>query len=145
MTYQKSLAYKKCITGPGSCYAAVSSKKNAMDEIEILKEKLVGNFYSRFSAGDKFDLYFDQFWLIAQNVVAPDEKQLNDTLFSKYPPANEAIDKEDIAKTVIISSTLRKNITGVALGSDSTLELVFENGVTLQFPTNTEIVDWHWQ
>ena len=115
-----------------------------MDAIEILKEKLVGNFYSRFSVGDTFDIYFDQFWLIAQNVVAPDEKQLNDMLFSKYQPANEAIDKEDIAKTVIISSTLRKNITAVSLGSDSALKLVFENGVTLQFPTNTEIVDWHW-
>jgi len=115
-----------------------------MDAIEILKEKLVGNFYSRFSAGDTFDLYFDQFWLIAQNVLTPDEKQLSDLLFANYPPANEAIDKEDIAKTVIISSTLRKNIVGVSLGSDSTLELDFENGVTLQFPTNTEIVDWHW-
>ena len=115
-----------------------------MDAIEILKEKLVGNFYSRFSAGDTFDLYFDKFWLIAQNVIASDEKQLNDLLFAKYPPANEAIDKEDIVKTMIIRSTLRKNITGVSLSSDSTLELVFENGVTLQFPTNTEIVDWHW-
>ena len=115
-----------------------------MDAIEILKEKLVGNFYSRFSVGDTFDIYFDQFWLIAQNVVTPDEKHLNDMLFSKYQPANEAIDKEDIAKTVIISSTLRKNITAVSLGSDSALKLVFENGVTLQFPTNTEIVDWHW-
>ena len=127
-----------------SAYYTVSSQKKAMDAIEILKEKLVGNYYSRFSAGDTFDLYFDRFWLIAQNVISSDEKQLNDLLCAKYQPANEAIDKEDIAKTVIIGSTLMKNITGVSLGSDSTLELVFENGVTLQFPTNTEIVDWHW-
>jgi hypothetical protein len=122
----------------------VSSQKKAMDAIEILNEKLTGNFYSRFSVGDTFDLYFDQFWLITQKVIASDEKQLNDLLFVKYSPANEAMDKEDIAKSVIISSTLRKNITSVSLGSDSTLELIFENGVTLQFPTNTEIVDWHW-
>ncbi len=115
-----------------------------MDVIEILEEKLVGNFYSRFSTGDTFDLYFDQFWLIAQNVIGSDENRLNVLLSGEYPPASEAIDKEDIAKTVIISSTLRKKITGVSLSSDSTLELVFENGVNLQFPTDTEIVDWHW-
>lgn len=45
---------------------------------------------------------------------------------------------------MILSSTQRKNIAGVSLGPDSTLELVFENGVTIQFPTTTEIVDWHW-
>ena len=115
-----------------------------MGEIEVLKDKLVGNYYSRFSAGDTFDLYFDGFWLISQNVVASEENKLNSVLFSEYQPANEAIDKEDVAKTVVISSTLRKKITGVSLSADSTLELVFENGVRLSFPTNTEIVDWHW-
>lgn len=115
-----------------------------MGVIEILKDKLVGNYYSRFSAGDTFDLYFDGFWLISQNVVASEENKLNGLLFSEYQPANEAIDKEDVVKTVVISSTLRKIITGVSLNADSTLELVFENGVRLSFPTNTEIVDWHW-
>jgi hypothetical protein len=115
-----------------------------MDAIEILKEKLVGNFYSRFSAGDTFDLLFDGFWLISQNVIASEESKLNSVLFNEYQPANEAIDKEDIAKTVVMSSTLGKEITRVSLSSDSTLDLVFENGVRLSFPTNTETVDWHW-
>jgi hypothetical protein len=128
----------------GLVNTAVSSHKKAMDAIEILKEKLVGNFYSRFSAGDTFDLYFDQFWLTSQNVVASEEKQLNGILSSEYQPANEAIDKEDIAKIVVISSTLRKKITEVSLSADSTLKLVFENSVYLQFPTDTEIADWHW-
>jgi hypothetical protein len=115
-----------------------------MDAIEILQKKLVGNFYSRFSVGDNFGLCFDQFWLIAQNVISSDEEQLNERLCSRYYPAGEAIDKENIAKTAIISSTFRKNIVSVSLGADAALTLVFENGVTLQFPTNTEIVDWHW-
>jgi hypothetical protein len=115
-----------------------------MEAIDILQEKLVGNFYSRFSVGDTFDLYFDGFWLVAQNVSTADEIALNNFLLNDYQPAKEAIDKEDVSKTTVICSTLRKVITEVFLAVDSTLTLVFENGVTLNFPTNTDIVDWHW-
>ncbi len=115
-----------------------------MKALEIIKEKLHGNFYSHFSMGDTFDLYFDRFWLIAHNVISSDEQALNNYLLNAYKPAKEAIDKEDIAKSVIICSTLRKTITNVSLGEDSTLKLIFENGVSLNFPTNSEIVDWHW-
>lgn len=115
-----------------------------MSVIEVLKEKLLGNFYSTFRVGDAFDLYFDGFWLIAHNVVSPDEDEINKQLSTVYQPASEAVDKEDVAKSVVLSSTLRKCITGVALLSDSSLELTFENGVKLLFPTNTEVVDWQW-
>ena len=115
-----------------------------MSVVEILEGKLVGNFYSRFGVGDTFDLCFDGFWLIAQNVLAPEESRIGGLLFSEYQPANEATEREDVAKTVIISSTLGKKITGVSLSADSMLELAFENGVRLSFPTDTEIVDWHW-
>jgi hypothetical protein len=27
---------------------------------------------------------------------------------------------------------------------DSRLELIFENGVKLSFPTDTEVIDWQW-
>ncbi|MBB6342982.1 hypothetical protein HNP49_003170 [Pseudomonas fluvialis] len=115
-----------------------------MSAIQILKEKLVGNFYSRFSVGDAFDLYFDGFWLITNNIESPDEGSLNQQFAGTYQPTTEAIDKEDIAKTIILCSTLRKNIVDVTLSKDSALILKFENGVDLVFPTNTEIVDWHW-
>lgn len=115
-----------------------------MSVIEVLQEKLHGNFYSMFRVGDAFDLYFDGFWLIANNVISPDEDELNKQLPSVYQPAREAVDKEDVAKSIVLSSTLRKCITGVALLPDSSLELMFENGVKLLFPTNTEVVDWQW-
>lgn len=115
-----------------------------MEALEIIQNKLIGNYYSRFSMGDTVDLYFDGFWLIAYNVISPDEKELNDFLLNEYAPAKEAIDNEDISKSVIICSTLRKAITNVSLAKDSTLKLEFDNGVTLNFLTNTEIVDWHW-
>ncbi|MBN1006962.1 hypothetical protein [Amphritea pacifica] len=115
-----------------------------MSVIEVLKEKLLGNFYSIFRVGDAFDLYFDGFWIIAHNVVSPDEDEINKHLPTLYQPSSEAVDKEDVAKSIVLSSTLRKCITGVALLPDSSLELTFENGVKLLFPTNTEVVDWQW-
>ncbi len=114
-----------------------------MSVIEVLEEKLLGNFYSRVSLGDTFDLYFDRFWLIAQGVVAPQEAFLNNQLAS-FKPATEAIDKEDIAKGIILTSTLRKKVINVLINPDSSLELYFENGVKLLFTTDNEIVDWQW-
>jgi len=115
-----------------------------MAALEILRKMLIGNFYSRFSVGDTFDFYFDDYWLIAQDVTSSDERALNNFLLNEYKPAKEAVDKEDVSKTIIICSTLRKCVTDVCLESDSTLKLVFDNCVSLNFPTNTEIVDWHW-
>ena len=115
-----------------------------MSVIELLQEKLLGNFYSMFRVGDAFDLYFDGFWLIANNVASPDEDEINKQLTTIYQPASEAVDKEDVAKSIVLSSTLRKCINGVSLLPDSSLELTFENGVKLLFPTNTEVVDWQW-
>jgi hypothetical protein len=115
-----------------------------MSVIEVLQKKLSGNFYSLFRVGDTFGLRFHDFWLIAHNVVSPDEKGLNMQLLSVYQPASEAVDKEYVAKSIVLSSTLRKIITNVALLPDSSLELTFENGVRLLFPTNTDIVDWQW-
>ena len=115
-----------------------------MEEFEILQEKLKGNFYSRFSVGDSWGLYFDGFWLLAHDVTSSYEKNLNEYLIKNYKPTIEAIDKEDIAKSIIVSSCLRKNILSVSLGSDSSLTLGFENDIKITLPTNTDIVDWQW-
>lgn len=115
-----------------------------MNALDILKEKLVGNFYSRFSIGDTFDLFFDSFWLIAHNVVSADEESLNSFLLNEYKPSKDAIDKENVSKSTVICSTLRKKVIELSLASDATLKLAFENGVTLLFPTNTDMVDWQW-
>jgi hypothetical protein len=114
-----------------------------MSIIDVLEEKLLGNFYSRVSLGDTFDLYFDRFWLIAQGVVSPQEDFLNSQL-ADFKPAVEAIDKEDVAKGIILTSTLQKKVIAVSLNSDSSLELDFENGIKLLFTTDNEIVDWQW-
>ncbi|HHF2878608.1 TPA: hypothetical protein ACPJZX_004423 [Vibrio diabolicus] len=115
-----------------------------MNITDVLQEKLLGNFYSVFRVGYAFDLYFNGFWLIANNVTSPDEIALNKQVLNKYKPAIEAIDNKDIAKSIVLSVTLQKSITKVELMPDSSLELTFENEVKLLFPTDTEIVDWQW-
>lgn len=115
-----------------------------MSAIEILQKKLLGNFYSLFKVGYNYGLDFDNFWLIANNVTCSDEEELNKQLRAIYHPVRDSVDKADVAKSIIIASTLQKRITRVALLPDSSLELIFENGVTLLFPTDTEVVDWHW-
>jgi len=104
---------------------------------------LLGEFYSRISIGDTFDLCFDRFWLISHNVVSSDENALNKVI-TAYAPAVDSIDKEDIAKSIILAASLRKKINKVSLNPDSSLELCFENGVSIRFTTDTEIVDWQW-
>jgi hypothetical protein len=126
-----------------SVVVGVSSLKGIMSVIEVLEEKLLGNFYSRVSLGDTFDLYFDHFCLIAQGVIAPQEAFLNNQL-ANFKPATEAIDKEDVAKGIILTSTLRKKVTAVSINPNSSLELCFENGIKLLFTTDNEIVDWQW-
>jgi len=115
-----------------------------MEAIELLKKELVGNFYSRFSVGDTWDLCFDNFWLIGHHVESVDEGRLNDYLQSNYLPAQTAIDKENVSKSIIVSSTQRKLVTEITLNTNSALTLVFENAVQLTFTTDTEVVDWQW-
>jgi hypothetical protein len=115
-----------------------------MDAITILKEKLIGNFYSRFSVGDTYDLLFDHFWLISNGLRSPDEGSLNSYLFENYPATRGTSDKEDISKCTILAATRYRKILDLSLTTDCTLQLEFENNVVLQFPTNTEIVDWQW-
>lgn len=114
-----------------------------MEEIDLLKNKLLGNCYSRISIGDTFDLCFDEFWLTSHNFSSADEDTINSRI-AGFGPLSEAIDTGDIAKVTILATTLRKSITEVKLNPDASLELNFENGVRLRFTTDTEVVDWQW-
>jgi len=116
-----------------------------MDALEILRDKLIGGFYTRISVGDTFDFCFNHdFWLTAYNVDSPNEKQFNDYLLSNYSLASKEIDKGNIAKLISITALMRQLVVGVELSSDSVLTLEFEDGEILSFLTNTDIVDWQW-
>jgi hypothetical protein len=115
------------------------------EALRLLQKILIGNFCQRFSIGNTYELYFDPFWLLAHDLICPDEQNLNVLIVDHYPPADEAIDRADIAKAIVLSSTQRAVVTDVILQEDSAFSLTFENRVILHFPTNTATVDWAGQ
>lgn len=116
-----------------------------MEALQLLQNKLIGNFYSRFSSGDSFELRLDNdLWLIAHNVVSKDETTLNKFLEQNYEPYNNAIDQEFIAKNISLTALMRQEIIDVKLDNDCSLIITFENGEDLKLAIDTEIIDWHW-
>ena len=115
-----------------------------MEAIEILRDKLVGEFISRFSVGDTWDLSISGYWLIAQEINSKDEVSLNDWLQRNYDLYSIAVDKESVSKSIIVASILRREITDVKLDESYALTLEFEGKAELVFSTKAEIVDWQW-
>ncbi|TDN39438.1 hypothetical protein E4631_14655 [Hymenobacter sp. UV11] len=115
-----------------------------MKPIEVLNDKLKGNFISRFSIGDTWDLYFGDYWLSTHNLISSDESPLNEWLLANYPPFQKAIDQEDISKCVVVAAFMRKKVVSVALDDSCNLTINFEDNGKLILPTDTDIVDWQW-
>lgn len=115
-----------------------------MEIIEILKDKLVGQFISRFSVGDTWDLSIDEYWLSAQDIFSKDELLLNEWLQIGYHLFNSTVDKENISKSAIVASILRREIIDIKLDKLYNLTLEFEGGAELILSTSADIVDWQW-
>jgi len=115
-----------------------------MEAIDILRDKLIGQFISRFSIGDTCDLAIGDYWLIAQEVVSKDEALLNEWLQNNYSLFNSTVDKEQISKSAVIASLLRREVVAIRLDNLYNLVIYFEEGAELIIPTNTGIVDWQW-
>jgi hypothetical protein len=115
-----------------------------MQAIDILRDKLIGQFISRFSIGDTWDLAIGEYWLIAQEVVSKNEAPLNEWLQNNYSLFNSTVDKEQISKSAVIASLLRREITDIKLDDVYNLVIEFEEGAELIVLTNTNIVDWQW-
>ena len=116
-----------------------------MDALNILRDKLIGSFYTRISVGDSFDFCFNHdFWLVAQDVSSPNEKQFSEYLLSNYPVITKEIDKGNTAKLIPITALMRQLVVNVDLDSNAVLTLEFEGNEKLMFLTNTDIVDWQW-
>lgn len=112
--------------------------------IAILTKSLKGEFISRFSVGDTFDLCIGDYYLVAQNVVSEDELLLNQWYQAHYHSYPDCVDKENVSKATILAAHLRKTITSIELDDDCKLTLHFENDSQLLLPTDVDIVDWQW-
>ena len=114
-------------------------------EIEgLLEEIFVGNFYSYVGLGDTWEFLFDRFYLIAQEITAPEEEKLNKLLLDNAPSFLDTVDKEDVAKLTIAKRNSRKEIKKISIKNDSSLVLTFDKERELCFTTSTDIVDWQW-
>jgi hypothetical protein len=115
-----------------------------MQALELLRNRLLGSFISRFSVGDTWKFYIDGYWLVAQEVLSEDETFLNKLLQENYTYFSSTVDKEYISKSAIVTAAMRREIAGIDLDELYNLKLEFENQFKLIFPTNVEIVDWQW-
>jgi hypothetical protein len=111
---------------------------------DILSKRLLGEFISRFSVGDTWDMYIGDYNLSAHTIEFEQENQIAEFLKGHYEEYNYSVDKEDISRSTIMAANLRKPITKISLDELKNLRIDFEHGSTMKILTNTEIVDWQW-
>ena len=111
---------------------------------DILNENLLGEFISRFSVGDTWDMCIGDFYLSAHTIEFEEEDQITELLKQNYEKFEYGVDKEYISKSTIMTANLRKLITKISLDKLKNLQIHFENGSTMKILTNTDIVDWQW-
>lgn len=114
------------------------------NELAILDKKLLGKFISRFSLGDTWEMFIGEYCLSAHTIEFTDERRLELLIKEHYDEFAYSIDKENIAKSMIMAANLRKTITRIDLDEMKNLTFDFEQGTPLRILTNTEIVDWQW-
>jgi len=113
-------------------------------DLEILSKKLLGEFISRFSIGDTWDIFIGDYYLSAHTIEFEEENRITEFLKENYKEFNYSVDKEGISKSTIMAANLRKTIIQVDLDELKNMTIDFENGSTLKILTNTDIVDWQW-
>ena len=118
--------------------------QRAIPQFESIRDALVGEFYSRFSVDTGFDFHFESFVLSAQDALSQDETIVTSAFIANYQPAIRTANPEIIAKSAVIAACLGAEISSIEILADSSLVLRFNNNVTIQLPTSTPIVDWHW-
>ena len=95
--------------------------------------------------GDVWRLSFQSdYWLVAQEIVAPEEPSINGLLATHEPLLLDGVDGADVAKSVVVIRNMRKEVSRIQLEDDGTLTLTFDDERFLELPTGTDIVDWQW-
>lgn len=114
------------------------------EAIGILKKHLLGSSYTYMSVADHWRLRFDNdLWLVAQNIVFPEEPELNKLLASSDLEMLEGVDPEYVAKGALVLRNMRKELTVIVIDPDGTLHLSFGQ-CEISFTTQEDVVDWHW-
>jgi hypothetical protein len=114
-----------------------------MSPKEILANKLIGTFISRFNIGDTWDLEFGAYHLVTQNVISENEAFISELLkdFSWFA---DSVDKENISKSAIVAAYMRREVIGIEINESCDLIITFWGGLKLNIPTDVNVVDWQW-
>ncbi len=112
---------------------------------KIIKENLVGHSYSELSVGDWWTLYFSNgLWIVTQEIESVEENKLNKLLTNTEPSVLDGVDPEYVAKNIVLSRNLRKEVTNASISDDGALKLFFDKSWEITFPSSADIVDWQW-
>ena len=111
----------------------------------LLTEALAGEIVDHVSLGDSWQLRFsNDLWLVAQEMASAEEPGLNELLSAAEPPVLGGVDAEQVAQSVVLVSNMRRPVTRINIEEDGRLTLVFGGNRRIEFPTQTDIVDWQW-
>lgn len=109
-----------------------------------LRELLVGNWFSGVEVGDCWTLRFKDVFLVAHNLIGPEEDRLNELLATAKPPVLDGVDAENVAKGILVLRAMRQTVVDVALAADGALHLIFGDGRSLIASASMDGVDWQW-
>lgn len=112
---------------------------------KILSDTLAGEFIRQVTIGEVWEFCFsNDIWLVAQNVSSPDTSRLERIVGSFKPNLLDGVDPQDVAAAALVTSNLRRVITGVNLRQDAQIVLAFGENRSVEVSTDVEIVDWQW-
>ena len=110
----------------------------------LLERLLLGNSFTTVSVSDWWSLHFEGHVLLAQDLVAPEQAEVETLLRSATVPLLDGVDPENISKCVSVLRNVRRSVIGVSLDASGQLRLEFEGGGTLVATCTTPVVDWQW-
>ncbi|GLQ96531.1 hypothetical protein [Dyella mobilis] len=112
--------------------------------IEQLRACLLGKYYIGFCVATSFGLNFDGFELSAQEVQSGDAELVSSPFVRSYAQAVRTFDPQLVGQCALLAACVGAIVSDVKVAEDASITLFFENGIALNFPTNTGVVDWHW-
>ena len=112
---------------------------------KVLTDTLVGEFIRQVTIGDAWEFCFsNDVWLVAQGVGSSDTSRLERLIGPFKPNLLDGADSEDVAIATLVTSNMRRQVSGVGLRQDARISLEFGESRSLEILTDDDVVDWQW-
>ena len=111
----------------------------------LLSAELVGQYISRVSLGDTWDLCFsNDSQLVCQVLDSPSFSELSENLWASAPHLLKRVDPEEVPMAAILVGSMRREVSSVKVDSDGVLTIHLESDLSLVARVDTPVVDWQW-